>query len=73
MGGPAEVPGSIPGAPGSLFWSGRGQLFVICGMSWEVSGSGLGTFLDGIGMVLIKMLDGTGNVGWGRKNEHSQK
>ena len=27
-------------------------------MSWDVSGSGLGTFSDGFGMVLKKMLDG---------------
>ena len=26
-------------------------------MSWDVSGSGLGTFSDGFGMVLEKMLD----------------
>ena len=31
---------------GVTFWSGRGHCFVIFGMSWEVSGSGLGTFLD---------------------------
>ena len=28
------------------------------GMSWDVSGSGLGMFLDGFGMVLEKMFDG---------------
>ena len=27
-------------------------------MSWDVSGSGLGTFSDGFGMVLEKMSDG---------------
>ena len=27
-------------------------------MSWDVSGSGLGTFPDGFGMVLEKMSDG---------------
>ena len=27
-------------------------------MSWDVSGSGLGTFSDGFGMVLNKMSDG---------------
>ncbi len=58
MGGPAEVPGSIPGSPGSLFWSGWGNLFVNFGMSWEVSGSGLGYFLDRFGKVLEKMSDG---------------
>ena len=29
-------------------------------MSWDVSGSGLGTFLDGFGMVLKKMSDKVG-------------
>ena len=80
MGGPAEVPGSIPGSRkspfwvmsgwcflgflhmlghvgghfGDTFWSGRGHFFEIFGMSWDVSGSGLGTFLDGFGKVLEK-------------------
>ena len=40
------------------FWSGRGHFFVKFGMSWDVSGSGLGTFLDRFGMVLEKMSDG---------------
>ena len=34
---------------GVTFWSGRGHFFAILiffGMSWEVSGSGLGMFLD---------------------------
>ena len=35
--------------------------FVNFGMSWDVSGSGLGTFADGFGMVLEKMSH------WGRK------
>ena len=35
----------------------RGHLFVDFGMSWDVSGSGLGTFSDGFGMVLEKMSD----------------
>ena len=58
MGGPAEVPGSIPGSPGSLFGAGWGYFLGDFGMSWEVSGSGLGTFLDGFGKVLEKMSDG---------------
>ena len=36
----------------------RGHFFVNFGMSWDVSGSGLGTFSDGFGMVLEKMSDG---------------
>ena len=36
----------------------RGHFFVNLGMSWDVSGSGLGTFSDGLGMVLNKMLGG---------------
>ena len=36
----------------------RGHFFVNFGMSWDVSGSGLGTFSDGFGMVLKKMLGG---------------
>ena len=36
----------------------RGHLFVNFGMSWDVFGSGLGTFSDGFGMVLEKMSDG---------------
>ena len=39
---------------GDTFWSGRGHFFVIFGMSWDVSGSGLGMFLDRFGMVLEK-------------------
>ena len=35
-----------------------GNLFINFGMSWDVSGSGLGMFWDGFGMVLEKMLDG---------------
>ena len=34
----------------------RGHFFINFGMSWDVSGSGLGTFWDGLGMVLKKML-----------------
>ncbi len=33
-------------------WSDWGHFFINFGMSWDVSGSGLGTFLDGFGMVL---------------------
>ena len=36
-------------------------LFVNLGMSWDVSGSGLGTFSDGFGMVSKKILDGSNN------------
>ena len=38
----------------------RDHFFVNSGMSWDVSGSGLGMFLDGFGIVLKK-------IGWGRK------
>ena len=52
------VAGSIPGFPkvvsGSLFR----HLFINFGMSWDVFGSGLGTFPDGFGMVLEKMSGG---------------
>ena len=43
---------------GVTFWSGRGHVFVIFGMSWEVSGSGLGMFLDRFGKVSKKVSDG---------------
>ena len=36
----------------------RGNFFVNFGMSWDVSGSCLGMFSDGFGMVLEKMSDG---------------
>ena len=49
--------GTLLGRVGVTFWSGRGHFFVIFGMSWDVSGSGLGTFLDGFGKVLEKMSD----------------
>ena len=45
---------------GDTFWSGRGHFFEIFGMSWDVSGSGLGMFLDRFGMVLEKMSDEVG-------------
>ena len=45
--------GSIPGSWRS-FW---GHFFVNFGMSWDVSGSGLGMFLDRLGKVLEKMSD----------------
>ena len=48
--------GSIPGSRRS-FW---GHFFVNFGMSWDVSGSGLGMFLDGFGKVLEKMSDEVG-------------
>ena len=41
------------------FWSGRGHFFVIFGMSWEVSGSGLGMFLDRFWKVLKKCPTGS--------------
>ena len=44
------------------FWSGRGHFFMNFGMSWDVSGSGLGTCLDGFGMVLEKMSDEVGKT-----------
>ena len=39
----------------------RGHFFVNFGMSWDVSGSGLGTFSDGFGMVLKKCWAGPKN------------
>ena len=36
----------------------RGHFFVNFGMSWDVSGSGLGTFSDRFGMVSEKVSDG---------------
>ena len=36
----------------------RDHFFVNFGMSWDVSGSGLGMFSDGFGMVLEKMSGG---------------
>ena len=42
-------------APRRSLW---GNLFVNFGMSWDVSGIGLGTFSDRFGMVLQKMSDG---------------
>ena len=46
---------------GVTFWSGRGHFFVIFGMSWEVSGSGLGMFLDRFGKVLKQCPTGSEN------------
>ena len=40
------------------FLVGSGSLFRDFGMSWEVSGSGLGMFLDRFGKVLENMSDG---------------
>ena len=45
---------------GGTFWSGRGQIFMKFGMSWDVSGSCLGMFLDGFGRVWGKMFEGVG-------------
>ena len=53
-----EAAGSIPGSPKVISGSFRGHFFVNFGMSWDVSGSGLGMFSDGFGMVLEKMSDG---------------
>ena len=53
-----EVTGSIPGSPKVISGSFRDHFFVNFGMSWDVSRSGLGMFLDGFGMVLKKVLDG---------------
>ena len=50
--------GTLLGRVGVIFWSGRGYFFVSFGMSWEVSGSGLGMFLDRFWKVLKKMSDG---------------
>ena len=50
--------GSIPGPPKVILGSFRGHFFVNFGMSWDVSGSGLGTFSNRFGMVLEKMSDG---------------
>ena len=43
---------ALLGRVGVTFWLGRGHFFVIFGMSWEVSGSGLGTLLDRFWKVL---------------------
>ena len=51
----------VGGHFGDTFWSGRGHFFVIFGMSWEVSGSGLGMFLDRFGKVLKKCPTGSEN------------
>ena len=42
---------------GDTCWSGRGHFFEIFGISWDVSGSGLGTFLDRFGKVFENMTD----------------
>ena len=47
------------GRVGVTFWSGWGHFLVDFGMSWDVSGSGQGTFSDGFGMVLEKCLAGS--------------
>ena len=52
----------VGGHFGDTFWSGQGNFFVIFGMSWEVSGSGLGMFLDRFGKVLEKMFGGVRKV-----------
>ena len=50
--------GSIPASPRSLFGRVGVTFFAIFGMSWDVSGSGLETFLDRFGKVLENMSDG---------------
>ena len=50
------------GGVGVTFWSGRGHFFMIFGMSWEVSGSGLGMFLHRFGEVLEDMSGGVRKV-----------
>ena len=47
----------------------RGHFFVNFGMSWDVSGSGLGTFSDGFGMVLEKMSGGVGKIKFSKMTE----
>ena len=54
------------GRVGVTFWSGWGHFFVIFGMSWEVTGSGLGTFLDRFGKVLEKMSGGVRKVNFSK-------
>ena len=46
-------PVRFPAPPRSF----RGHFYVNFGMSWDVSGSGLGTFSDRFGMVLENMSD----------------
>ena len=43
------------------FLGGSGSIFEIFGMSWDVSGSGLATFLDRFGKVLEKCPAGSEN------------
>ena len=50
--------GALFGRVGVTFWSGRGRFFVKFGMSWDVSGSGLGRVWDGFGRVWGKMFEG---------------
>ena len=46
-----EAASSIPGSPKFISGSFRGHFFVNFGMAWDVSGSGLGTFSDGLGLL----------------------
>ena len=50
--------GHFVGRVGETFWSGRGHFSVIFWMSWDVSGSGLGTLSDRFGKVCGKMSEG---------------
>ena len=52
---------------GVTFWSGRGHFFAIFGMSWEVSGSGLGMFLVRFGKVSENMSDGVRSLKFAKK------
>ena len=49
--GIGRSPVRFPAPPRSV----RGHFIVDLGMSWDVSGIGLGTFSDGFGMVLEKI------------------
>ena len=40
--------GSLFGHVGVTFWSCRGHAFVVLGMSWDVFGSTVGTFSEGV-------------------------
>ena len=51
--GIGRSPVRFPAPPRSV----RGHVFITFGMSWDVSGSGVGTVSDGFGMVLEKMSD----------------
>ena len=56
--GIGRSPVRFPAPPKIILGSFRGHFFINFGMSWDVSGSGLGMFSDGFGMALEKMSDG---------------